>query len=183
VAKRIKELVITEEEIINKIYVIRGHKVMLDTDLATLYQVETRVLNQSVKRNFDRFPIDFMFELSEKEWQRLKKQFGDLNDWGGRRKRPLVFTEQGVAMLSGILNSEIAIKINIQIMRIFVKVRSVLSETNEIKLEIEKIKKNLDKQSKVFEIVFDSLDELSEKVDEVERKQNQESRKRIGYKN
>jgi hypothetical protein len=183
VTKKKKDILITEEEIINKIYVIRGHKVMLDSDLANLYQVETKVMNQAVKRNIDRFPPDFMFELNEKEWQKLKKNYGEMNDWGGRRTPPLVFTEQGVAMLSGILNSQVAIKINIQIMRIFVKVRSVLSETSEIKLEIEKIKKHLDKQTKAFEVVFDSLDELAEKVEEVERKQNQDNRKQIGYKN
>lgn len=85
-AKTKKEALITEDEIINKIYVIRGHKIILDSDLAMLYDVETRVLNQSVKRNIDRFPPDFMFELTEMEWQKLKNEFGELNDWGGRRK-------------------------------------------------------------------------------------------------
>ncbi len=111
---------------------------MLDSDLAILYNVATRVLNQSVKRNIERFPADFMFELNENEWKILNNEFGELNDWGGRRKRPYVFTEQGVAMLSGIFNSSIAINVNIQIMRTFIKVRHILSETTEIKLEIEK---------------------------------------------
>ncbi len=155
---------------------------MLDSDLAILYNVATRVLNQSVKRNIERFPADFMFELNENEWKILNNEFGELNDWGGRRKRPYVFTEQGVAMLSGILNSSIAINVNIQIMRTFIKVRHILSETTEIKLEIEKIKKDLVKQTKTFEIIFDNLDELNNKVVKVEEKEKQLKRQKIGFK-
>lgn len=177
-----KEVILTEEQIVSKIYLIRGHKVMLDSDLAILYNVATRVLNQSVKRNIERFPADFMFELNENEWKILNNEFGELNDWGGRRKRPYVFTEQGVAMLSGILNSSIAINVNIQIMRNFIKVRHILSETTEIKLEIEKIKKDLVKQTKTFEIIFDNLDELNNKVVKVEEKEKQLKRQKIGFK-
>ena len=109
----------------NLIYEIRGKKVMLDSDLAKLYQVETRALNQAVQRNLERFPSDFMFRLDTKEFNNLKSQIVTSN-WGGRRKLPLAFTEQGVAMLSGLLHSEIAIRANIAIMRAFVQVREYL---------------------------------------------------------
>jgi hypothetical protein len=181
-AKLKDDHLITEEEITSKIYMIRGHKVMLDTDLAELYHVETKVFNQAVKRNTDRFPNDFMFQLKQKEWSELQKEFGGNEGWGGRRYMPFVFTEQGVAMLSGVLNSDVAVKVNIQIMRTFVKVRHVLSETMEIKLELEQIKKSLDKHSKAFEVVFDCLDELSDKVEEIEKKQTHDHRIKIGYK-
>ena len=107
------------ELIQSKIYEIRGQKVMLDKDLAGLYQVEVRTLNQAVKRNIKRFPADFMFQLTSAEWEILKSQFVTSN-WGGVRKLPFAFTEQGLAMLSGVLNSDIAIEVNIGIMRAFV---------------------------------------------------------------
>lgn len=110
----------------SKIYEIRGQKVMLDFDLAELYQVETRVLNQSVKRNLKRFPSDFMFQLIADEWEILKSQFV-ISSWGGTRKLPYAFTEQGLAMLSGVLNSDIAIQVNINIMRAFVAVRQLIA--------------------------------------------------------
>lgn len=110
----------------SKIYEIRGQKVMLDFDLAELYQVETRVLNQSVKRNLKRFPPDFMFQLTSDEWEILKSQFV-ISSWGGTRKLPYAFTEQGLAMLSGVLNSDIAIQVNINIMRAFVVVRQLIA--------------------------------------------------------
>ena len=110
----------------SKIYEIRGQKVMLDFDLAELYQVETRVLNQSVKRNLKRFPSDFMFQLTADEWEILKSQFV-ISSWGGTRKLPYAFTEQGLAMLSGVLKSDIAIQVNINIMRAFVAVRQLIA--------------------------------------------------------
>ena len=113
------------ELIQSKIYEIREQKVMLDFDLAALYQVETRVLNQAVKRNIKRFPSDFMFQLTSDEWAILKSQFV-ISSWGGTRKLPFAFTEQGLAMLSGVLNSDIAIQVNINIMRAFVAVRQML---------------------------------------------------------
>ena len=106
----------------NMIYEIRGYKVMFDSDLAALYKVEVRALNRVVKRNIKRFPSDFMFQLTHDEWENLKYHFGT-SSWGGKRKLPLVFTEQGIAMLSGLLNSDIAINVNIQIMRAFVQLR------------------------------------------------------------
>jgi len=111
----------------SKIYEIRGKKVMLDRDLAELYQVETKVLNQAVKRNIKRFPHDFMFQLSPEEWELLKSQFVTSNTRGGIRYMPFAFTEQGLAMLSGILNSDIAIQVNINIMRAFVAIRQLIT--------------------------------------------------------
>lgn len=148
---------------------------MLDNDLAELYGVETRRLNEQVKRNILRFPRDFMFQLSENEYSSLKSQFAT-SSWGGRRKLPFVFTEHGVLMLSSVLNSEKAIKVNIQIMRIFTKVRQFLTDNLSVKLEIERIKKKLEKQDKNIELVFRYLDEL------IEKQENPIPRKRIGYK-
>ena len=110
----------------SKIYEIRGQKVMLDFDLAEMYEVETRVLNQAVKRNIRRFPDDFMFQLTVSEWDNLKSQFV-ISRWGGTRKLPFAFTEGGLAMLSGVLNSDIAIQVNINIMRAFVAIRQLIA--------------------------------------------------------
>ena len=164
-----------DDVILNKIYCIRDQKVMLDKDLAELYHVETRYLNKAVNRNLKRFPTDFMFQLTEEEFKHLMFQIGT-SSWGGNRKLPFVFTEQGVAMLSGVLNSDRAINVNIQIMRIFSKVRQMLMDNTELRLEIEKIKGKLDSHDKSMEIVFRYLDELAE------TKSTQEPRKRIGYK-
>lgn len=119
-------------QIQNLIYEIRGYRVMLDSDLAALYEVETRVLNQAVKRNMERFPHDFMFQVTKEEFNNLISQNVTSNKWGGVRKLPYVFTEQGVAMLSGILKSRKAIETNIQIMRTFVKMRQWAIENKEI---------------------------------------------------
>ena len=132
-----KALVIPDEIVMNQIYYIREQKVMLDKELAELYQVATGVLNQAVARNIKRFPPDFMFQLTEQEWTNLKSQIKTSN-WGGRRKLPYAFTEQGVAMLSGILNSERAIVVNIQIMRIFIRIRQMFIDNTDLRLEIEK---------------------------------------------
>jgi hypothetical protein len=117
------------ERITSKIYLIRGMKVMLDRDLAELYDVETKVLKQAVRRNIDRFPEDFMFELSKEEFKNLRSQFVT-SSWGGVRYRPYAFTEQGVAMLSSVLKSERGIRVNIQIMRAFIKLRQ-FAQTHE----------------------------------------------------
>ena len=126
-----KELILPDEVVMNKIYLIRGQKVMLDRDLAELYGVETRRLNEQVKRNKDRFPKDFMFQLSSKEFENLISQFAT-SSWGGIRKLPFAFTEQGVAMLSSVLGSAHAIAINIEIMRTFVKVRGMAATQQEL---------------------------------------------------
>ncbi len=164
-----------DENIMSKIYFIREQKVMLDSDLAELYGVETRRLNEQVKRNILRFPEDFMFQLSKTEFENLKSQFAT-SSWGGRRSIPFAFTEHGVLMLSSVLNSEKAIKVNIQIMQIFTRIRELLTNNLSIKLEIEEIKKKIINQDKNIELVFNYLDELIEKHD------NPQPRKQIGYK-
>ena len=131
------EILLSEELISNKIYFIRNQKVMLDRDLATLYGIETRVLKQAVKRNISRFPEDFMFELNKSEFENWSSQFVTSNsDKMGLRYLPMAFTEHGVLMLSSVLNSHKAIQTNIQIMRIFSKVRQMLLDTTEIRLDI-----------------------------------------------
>lgn len=173
-----KTIIVSEEIIINKIYLVRGHKVMLDRDLAEMYGVETRVLNQAIKRNEKRFPADFMFKMTSEELSDWKSQNVISNkEKMGLRKPPNVFTEQGVAMLSSVLNSETAIEVNIQIIRTFTRIRQMLSEHTELRLEVEKIKKKLDNQDKNMEVVFQYLDELLEKKD-----QPKPERKSIGYK-
>ncbi|MCJ0741994.1 ORF6N domain-containing protein [Pedobacter montanisoli] len=162
-----------DEVVINKIYEIRRQKVMLDSDLAELYQVETKRLNEQVRRNPDRFPEDFMFQLTENEWKNLKSQIAT-SSWGGRRKLPFVFTEHGVLMLSSVLNSSQAIQVNIQIVRIFTRLRKLLNEHSELKLEITDIKKHLQNHDKNIELVFTYLDELTEK--------KAAPRRRIGFK-
>lgn len=171
-----KELTIPEEVIMNKIYLIRDMKVMIDRDLAELYGVETKYLKRQTRRNIERFPEDFMFELTKEEYGFLRSQFGTLERGAHSKYLPIVFTEQGVSMLSSVLNSKQAIKVNIQIMRIFTKVRQILSDNLSVKLEIEEIKKKLQNQDKNIELVFSYLDELIEKQD------NPQTRKQIGYK-
>jgi ORF6N domain len=152
-----KEL-IPREVIETRIFIIRGQKVMIDRDLAELYAVRTMALNQAVKRNLRRFPADFMFQLSNKEFVDLKFHFGT-SSWGGTRKLPLAFTEQGVAMLSSVLNSERAVQVNIQIMRTFTRLRQLLSSHAELKRKIEEMEKKYDGQ---FKVVFDAINELME---------------------
>jgi hypothetical protein len=168
---------IPEEIVINQIYYIRGQKVMLDRDLAKLYKVETRVLKQAVKRNLARFPEDFMFEMSKEEFLNWRSQFvTSKSDQQGLRYYPFCFTEQGVAMLSSVLNSDSAINVNIQIIRIFTKLRQMLFDNTELRLDIEKVKSKLENVDKNMEIVFRYLDELTD------RKTEPKPRKRIGFK-
>jgi len=144
------------ERITSKIYLIRGHKVMLDRDLAELYEVETSQLKRSVRRNVERFPKDFMFDLTKDEWSDLRCQFGT-SSWGGVRYMPMAFTEQGVAMLSSVLKSKRAIHANIQIMRVFTKLRQALLDNESIRKELEELKQITDER---FQIVFETLDQL-----------------------
>ncbi len=169
---------LSEETISNKIYFIRGQKVMLDFDLASLYEVETKRLNEQVKRNLSRFPEDFMFQLSENEYISLRSQIATLKKGRGEHQKylPFAFTEHGVLMLSSVLKSDKAIQTNIQIMRIFTKVRQMLLDTTEIKVDILQIQKKLENHDKNIELVFSYLDELTEK------KENEEERVKIGYK-
>lgn len=144
--ERIDELPVTLEGIQESIYLIRGQRVMLDEDLADLYGVTTGALNQAVSRNTIRFPIDFMFQLTAEEWENLKSQFVISSGHGGRRKLPNVFTQEGVAMLSGVLNSERAIRVNVEIMRVFVRFRNILAGQDQLRSKLEEIEKRFDKR-------------------------------------
>jgi hypothetical protein len=170
--------VIPDEIVINKIYLIRGEKVMLDSDLAELYGVETRRLNEQVKRNIDRFPEDFMFQLTEVEFENLKSQIAT-SSWGGRRKLPYAFTEHGVLMLSSVLNSELAIKINIQIVRVYSKIRNMLATHKDLLLKFDQFEQRLaDHDDKIMLILeYIKLFEKS-KQEEID----QQNRPKIGFK-
>lgn len=171
---------VLDEYIIQQIYIIREQKVMIDRDLAKLYGVETKQLKRQVSRNIKRFPADFMFELTIKENEILRRQFGTLG-WGTYSKYlPMAFTEQGVAMLSSVLNSDKAVEVNIQIIRVFTKMRQMLADNTEVRLEIEKIKKKLDNHGKNMEIVFRYLDELIKNKGAANV--GKKTRKLIGYK-
>lgn len=149
---------------------------MIDSDLAELYGIGTKVLNQAVSRNISRFPLDFMFQLTAEEWADLRSQFVTAN-WSRRRSLPYVFTEHGVLMLSSVLNSTQAIEVNIQVMRIFTRIRQVITDNTRLRSEIEYIKKKVDNHDKNIEMVFHYLDELMEK-----KEKPAAPRKRIGYK-
>jgi len=156
------------ESITNKIYFIRDHKVMLDRDLADLYGVETKLLKRTVRRNIDRFPSDFMFELTKKELENWRCQFGTSNNIKmGLRYSPMAFTEQGVAMLSSVLNSKRAIQVNIQIMRAFTMLRSMLATHDDLRRKIEDMESKYDKQ---FRIVFLAIKQLLKEDDQPKRK-------------
>jgi hypothetical protein len=175
--KKELKLKVPDEIVMNQIYFVRGQKVMIDRDLAKLYEVETKRLNEAVKRNILRFPEDFMFQMTKMELENWLSQIVISNsEKMGLRNAPYCFTEQGVAMLSSVLNSEKAINVNIQIIRIFTKIRQMLIDNTELRLEIEKIKKKLDSHGKNMEIVFRYLDEL------IDKKENKNPRKLIGYK-
>ncbi|MBU4339272.1 ORF6N domain-containing protein [Patescibacteria group bacterium] len=166
---------IAPQEIIeSKILLIRGQKVMLDRDLAVLYGVETKVLNQAVRRNIKRFPEDFMFRLAKEEFEILRSQFVT-SSWGGQRYAPYAFTEQGVAMLSSVLNSKKAVEVNIVIMRTFVNIRKFVSSYEGLAMKIAEIEKKYDKKiGKIFTV----LDYLIKGSEEEKNNKKQE----IGFK-
>ncbi len=139
-----------------RILLLRGHRVMLDTHLAELYAVETRELNKAVKRNLERFPEDFMFQLTYQEVRNLKFQFGT-SSWGGTRKLPRAFTEQGVAMLSSVLRSQRAVQVNIEIMRAFVRLREMIGSSKELAKRLDELEKKYDSK---FKVVFDAIRQL-----------------------
>ena len=169
--------IISDEAVIDKIYVIRGRKVMLDKDLAELYGVETKVLKQQVKRNIERFPDDFMFELIPEEFSNLRSQIVT-SSWGGTRYMPMVFTEQGVAMLSSVLNSQQAISVNIQIIRVFTKMREMLETNKDILQKLDQLQNKEIEQDEKIMLIFEYLKQLEQvKQEELE----QENRKRIGF--
>jgi phage regulator Rha-like protein len=176
----------------NRIYELRDERVMFDFDLAALYDVETRVLNQAVKRNIKRFPKDFMFQLTNEEWEGLRSQIVTsslksnmtsqivISSWGGTRKLPYAFTEQGVAMLSGILNSDKAINMNIAIMRAFVEVRKIFLKENDLKEQLKEIKEKLGEHDSQLNQIYDAMENL---LDEKAAQRKWEQRERIGFKN
>ena len=165
------------DEIISQIYFIRGRKVMFDSDLARIYGVETRILNQAVKRNANRFPIDFMFQLTQEELSDLMSQIV-ISSWGGRRKLPFAFTEHGALMLASVLNSPSAIAASIYVVRAFVKLREVLSMHQELSEKISDLERRtfekLDEHSDQLLLVFQALRELVY--------QKQELREPVGFK-
>ncbi len=181
------------QSIQNKIYEIRGLRVMLDKDLAAIYEVETKVLNQAVKRNIKRFPTDFMFQLTKDEYETLRFQIEppELNSLrsqivtlkAGRGQHakfmPYAFTEQGVAMLSGVLNSDKAIDMHIAIMRAFVAVRNVLSKQNDLKEQMKEIKERLGEHDVQLNQIYDAMENL---LDEKTGQRKWEDRERIGFK-
>lgn len=175
-----ENLSLREENISSIIYMIRGEKVMLDKDLASLYGVDTRVLKQAVKRNIDRFPLDFMFEITREEFDNLRSQIV-ISSWGGRRYRPTAFTEQGVAMLSGILNSERAIAVNIAIMRTFVQMRKFMLANIDLSKRINDLERLMinrfeDNEADIRDI-YEALRQLTIEEEVVE------PRRPIGFKN
>ena len=139
------------------IRIIRGDKVILDEDLAELYGVEVKRLNEQVRRNLNRFPIDFMFQMTKQEFKDLKSQFATSNQWGGRRTPPYAFSEQGVAMLSSVLHSAQAVQVNIEIMRTFVRLRRILASHADLAERLELLEQKYDSQ---FRAVFDAIRQL-----------------------
>jgi len=164
------KLAIPPERIERRILLIRGQKVMLNADLAELYEVETKALNRAVRRNLSRFPQDFMFQLTREEAENLRCHFGTSSPWGGRRYNPLAFTEQGVAMLSSVLRSRRAVQVNIAIMRAFVKLREMLASNRDLARRLDEMEKKYDTQ---FKVVFDAIRELM--------KPPEKPRRRIGF--
>ena len=170
-----KPLAIPDDVIMNKIYLIRGQKVMIDSDLSELYGVETRRLNEQVKRNISRFPEDFMFQLSEDEFDNLMSQIAT-SSWGGRRRLPYVFTEHGVLMLSSVLNTERSIKVNIQVMRIYVHIREMMMLHKDVLQHLDSLERRLNGHDNEIKVVFEYL----KKFQQIES--NQKDRPKIGYK-
>lgn len=152
-----KTSLIPTERIERSILLLRGQKVMLDSDLAELYGVETKGLIRAIKRNIKRFPSDFMFQLTKEEFENLRHHFGTSSEWGGRRYPPYAFAEQGIAMLSSVLNSEKAIEVNILIMRAFVKLRGMIASNKDLAKRLEELEKKYDAQ---FKIVFDAIRQI-----------------------
>jgi hypothetical protein len=164
--------IIPDELVMNKIYLIRGQKVMLDFDLAKLYITEAKRLKEAVRRNIDRFPDDFMFQLTRDEYEILRSQIAS-SSWGGLRYTPMAFTEQGVAMLSSVLNSPTAISVNIQIIRVFTKMRALLLTHKDILLQLEKIEKKMGSHDEQIALIFGYLKKLLTPL--------QPPRQRIGF--
>ncbi len=151
--------IIPSEKILTIIYLIRDRKVMVDRDLAELYKVVTRRLNEQVKRNADRFPDDFMFQLTREEFDNLKSQIA-ISSLGGVRKLPYAFMEHGVAMLSSVLNSDKAIQVNIQIVKVFISLRKTIITTKEIQKELQSLKRKINKHDEEIDVLFEAIERL-----------------------
>ena len=164
--------VIPVESIVSKILLVRSEKVLLDKDLAELYGVETKQLKRAVRRNINRFPKDFMFQLTEKEFDSLRSQFGT-SSWGGTRYLPMAFTEQGVAMLSTVLNSERAIGVNIAIMRAFVRLREMAATHKELARKLSELEEHLQDHDQQILSIFEAIRQLMAPPEK--------SKKRIGF--
>jgi len=171
--------IIPDETIIRRIYLIRGEKVMLDSDLADLYEVETNYLKRQVRRNIDRFPADFMFELSKKEYQSLRSQFGTLKRGSHSKYLPFAFSEQGVSMLSGVINSPKAINMHIAIMRAFVEMRKLVHSNKKIGEQIKEIFDRVGEHDVQLAAIYDAIENL---LDRKTEEKNWEERERIGFK-
>lgn len=166
---------VAESQILNRIYTLRDQKVMLDSDLAEMYGVETKQLKRQVKRNAERFPEDFMFTLTRKELEHLRCQFGT-SSWGGTRYMPMAFTEQGVAMLSSVLGSKTAIEVNIHIIRVFAKIRAYALTHKDILLQLARLERQVKNDRSDIDTIFAVLREL------IEKDKNPAPRNKIGYK-
>lgn len=164
------QAIVPTERVESRILLIRGHKVMLDSDLAELYGVHTRVLTRAVRRNADRFPPDFMFRLNKEEFANLRSQFGTSSGWGGRRYAPYAFTEQGVAMLSSVLRSKRAVLVNIQIMRAFVKLRVMLATHTELARKLAQLEKRIEGHDEEITAIFEAIRQLMEPPDKANRR-------------
>ena len=164
--------IVSVEVIATKVFEVRGKKVMLDVDLARLYGVDTKRLIEQVKRNKKRFPDDFMYQVTKQEVANLRSQFAT-SSWGGRRYLPLVFTQEGVAMLSSVLNSERAIKVNIQIMRAFVKLKELLLTHKELAVKIEALERKYANHDEKIKKIFEAIRHLM--------RSPEESKRRIGF--
>jgi hypothetical protein len=174
-AKAAFQAFVAEQKILNCIYAIRGQKVMLDRDLAEMYGVETKQLKRQVTRNIERFPKDFMFTLTAKEFDNLRSQFGT-SSWGGARYLPMAFTEQGVAMLSSILNSKTAIEVNIRIIRVFTRLREYALTHKDILLQLAQLEKEVKGNTRDIDNIFAVLKEL------IEQQHTASPRNKIGFK-
>ena len=160
-SKQLIQSVLADEMVVSKIYVIRGQKVMLDRDLAEMYGVETKVFNQSIKRNLERFPKDFMFQLTKDEAAEISRsQIVTLKQGQNMKYAPYAFTEQGVSMLSGVLNSAIAIQVHIQIIRVFTKMKELLLTHKDILLKLEKMEKDVKENKEDIAMIFKAVKQL-----------------------
>lgn len=178
-----KSSLIPDEIIMNKILIIRNKKVMIDRELAELYCTTTVKLNQQVKRNIGRFPDDFMFQLTEEEKEEVITKCDNLKSLKFSPHLPYVFTEYGAVMLASVLNSQKAIEVNVQIVRVFVKLRQMLTENTDLRLAIERLERKTDNNTKNVEVLFGYFDELSQKEELLKKENNKiKHRKLIGYK-